>query len=761
MANAAQVLKDKMGGLTDEQKINMLHTLFGNDAMKVGNLLMQDGAAGIDAMREKMADANGVLATAQLMHEGYNTALENAKGSVEALQIRIGEALLPVLTKLLNDYIAPGINSITKFAESFSKMIPAITASDDPLQTFLNALKVAAPDLLDVISGIEKIKDAISPAVVEIKRLADAFGQGGLGGFIDALSTDIAAALPDIQAQLATWGQAFVDWIAPMIPPLLGKLADLAAGAWEWVKAQAPGWGEQLKAWGSELIGWIAPMIPPALAELGKLSTQFLGWIGEQAAPLLKKLNDWATAFVAWIPGATVTFLAEWPKMLDRFLDWVGNSAGPLLKQLGDWSLSFISWIAPMIPPFLVALGGVAVAVLAFVVETAATLSKKIIDTWLPAIVGWIITDAIPALGKALNSFLKVFDDWIKDAQMAVGGWVVGIGKSIVQGIQKGIEDAWGSLSHWLSGKIKSLFDVGQEAQDGGSPAMIWTPAGASIVQGIMLGIEETWPQLTDQIGGLAKGLVDKMQDIGQQMQDIIIDSFGATASIDRQMAKNFDRLGDLGSDFLADYVQQSLAAEQKIAESFADPSAGAAYFKMVSDNIFETAALQKKIGEAQTQDEKDRLQAQYELISRAQEAERSKFDAEMHGQQSPAQVVAASINDLLGALTNINLTDSQIAMTGQLATWLDALGGVPHRAKGGPVDASQPYWIGENGPELFWPSQDGYVSPPASAHQMAARANTTNYYGNVGPQFSMPIYTNQSPQVVQQSLALAQASMP
>jgi hypothetical protein len=51
MGNAAQVLKEHLSGLNDEQKINYLHTLFGNDAQKVANLLMQQGVAGLDNMQ--------------------------------------------------------------------------------------------------------------------------------------------------------------------------------------------------------------------------------------------------------------------------------------------------------------------------------------------------------------------------------------------------------------------------------------------------------------------------------------------------------------------------------------------------------------------------------------------------------------------------------------------------------------------------------------------------------------------------------------
>jgi hypothetical protein len=42
----------------------------------------------------------------------------------------------------------------------------------------------------------------------------------------------------------------------------------------------------------------------------------------------------------------------------------------------------------------------------------------------------------------------------------------------------------------------------------------------------------------------------------------------------------------------------------------------------------------------------------------------------------------------------------------------------MPHRAQGGPVWANQTYWVGENGPEPFTPSQNGYISPAGQGAQ-------------------------------------------
>lgn len=728
------LVSESTKSLSEEQRNYIVSTIFGADAARAILILMQQGPDAWDKMTDAVTRQGAAQDLAAAQTKGWNGALEGAKSQVETLQLTIGQALTPILADLLNTYITPAIAEITKFADSFLKMVPAIAASDDPLQSFLNALKIAAPGLFDFIVAIEDIKDAITPAIQEIGRLVDAFQNGGLGGLIDTVVADITAALPDIEAALLDWGAAFIDWIEPMIPPLLDKIADLADAAWGWIQDQAPKWGQQLLVWGEELVTWIAPMIPPALAELGKLGNQFLGWIGDQAKPILDGFLAWGESFLAWIPGATVEFLAEWPNMLDQFLDWIGESAGPLLKQLGDWALSFIEWIAPMIPPFLVALGGVALAIGTWILETALVINKKILLEWMPAIVGWIITDAVPALGRALNSFLEVFQGWIEDAQRDLAIWMIEVGKSVVDGIQHGIIDQWDSLMDWLGGKIRGLVDAAMEAIGAASPAKEFMPVGQFAVQGIMQGLADAWPGLTNLVGSLSGDLIDEMSDIGEQMQNAIADSFGATASMDRQMAKNLDRIGDIEDAFTRAVVAQDLDTLQKKAtDLFADPATAAKYFKMVSDHEFETLKIREQIAAATTQMDKDRLTAQLNLISRAQEAELEQFyHNNQPGQPSLMTNLADQVNAVMQALSGINLTDDQIKI-------VDMLAGI---------------WSGLQQPIN---TQARYANPPMMAPQMAARSNSTTTNST---NISMPIYTNNSPAALQQSWAIVQASM-
>lgn len=720
MQAAEDLLQKATSGLTDAQRSQALQQIFGNDAIRAAGVFALQGQAGYDALSTSISKQTTLTDAAAINQNTYNTAVENAKGSVEALQITVDTALIPILTDLMNNTIAPAINTVTSFAESFLKMVPAIQASDDPFKTFMLAIAVAAPGLTDLVFKILAFTDSLKPAIAEFGKLADAFSSGGLGGLIDTLKTDITAALPDIQKALLGWGKAFVDWVGPMIPPVLTELGKLIVAGTGWVAQQEGAWLKQLATWGQTFVTWIAPMIPPFLVELGRLGTQLLGWISDQAAPLLAKFVVWKDSFIAWIGPATVTFLAEWPKMLDQFLNWIGNAAGPILKQLGEWAVSFVAWVIPMLPGFLLEVGKIALAIGVFIVETVVVINKKVLD-WAIAITAWVGAEAIPRLLKALAEMWSNINTWGLKVESDIGTLMTEVGNSVVQGIKKGIEDAWGSFVKWISDKIASIPGVGQAAQKGGSPAMLWAPVGQSIVEGIMQGLSDAWPALTDQIGGMVKDLTSKMQDIGKNIQSAIADSFGATASIDRQVVKNMDSLNSVAEGFYRTATVNALRNAQQVADQYADPTIGAKFFKMRSDQIFEFQALQEKINAETDADTKARLQQQQTLILKAQEAEQAAFDTQNTRTQSPALDIAKQINDIMNAISGTNLTDAQIHVIDQLASMFGAL------------------------------------STPVGPY---GRTNAGQNVYSQQTNLNMPIYTSQSPSVMQDSMAVARAAL-
>jgi TP901 family phage tail tape measure protein len=120
MDKAAQLLQDSLKGMSAAQKSAALNAAFGADAIRTAGMLADAGADGYAHMAEEMAKAGSAAVQAAKKQQGFNVAVDNMMGSIEAFQITVGTAMLPILTKLIN-ILASGINAITDYADATIK----------------------------------------------------------------------------------------------------------------------------------------------------------------------------------------------------------------------------------------------------------------------------------------------------------------------------------------------------------------------------------------------------------------------------------------------------------------------------------------------------------------------------------------------------------------------------------------------------------------------------------------------------------------
>lgn len=79
-------------------------------------------------------------------------------------------------------------------------------------------------------------------------------------------------------------------------------------------------------------------------------------------------------------------------------------------------------------------------------------------------------------------------------------------------------------------------------------------------------------------------------------------------------------------------------------------------------------------------------------------------------------------------------------------------------RQHGGPVWPGQDFMVGESGPERVRFSSPGYVYPSASPQQIYNNSRSYSYSNQVTNNITMPIYTNNTPAVLPQSLGMMRA---
>jgi phage-related protein len=173
-AAAADLLKNAMAGLSDADKIHYLQTMFGNDAMGAANALISAGSSGYDAFAAAMANANGIQGQAAATQQGFDFAMQNLNGSIEALQITIGSKLLPILTPLITQFTA-GVNAVIEFASgvlgaadpvaALSAQFPilgqAITVATEAFNAIYAFVQSVMPSMMGIIQSTLTIVSAL------------------------------------------------------------------------------------------------------------------------------------------------------------------------------------------------------------------------------------------------------------------------------------------------------------------------------------------------------------------------------------------------------------------------------------------------------------------------------------------------------------------------------------------------------------------------------------------------------------------------
>ncbi|WP_287046954.1 phage tail tape measure protein [Megasphaera sp.] len=135
LSDIAGLLQEHLSGLTDEEKMNALSTMFGSDAIRGGMIMLREGAKGVKDMNAAMKDITA--------HETAKVAMDNLRGSL----LRLKSAWENLTIKLLDHGVGDGLRSFTeevgKLTSHFSGLL------DDGLQV-TDVIKIVGEGINDL-----------------------------------------------------------------------------------------------------------------------------------------------------------------------------------------------------------------------------------------------------------------------------------------------------------------------------------------------------------------------------------------------------------------------------------------------------------------------------------------------------------------------------------------------------------------------------------------------------------------------------------
>lgn len=386
LAAVAQMLREKLAGLSDEAKNDVMTRIFGADALRTAIALMGQGGDGIERIRASLQATDAAAQAAQRM-SGFNAQMEQLGGAFESLGIAIAKTgLLAALTTI-----------VSKVAD------------------FVSWIAQANPTLLKIVVGFAAVSAAIGPLVIAIGVMAGTLLPLflarlspigiAISAFINPIGTAVAA-LGRLALSMGGFG-ALLKLALPLLARFLGPLGLVVTA---------------FQLWGDDVL--------PVLAQL---KDQLVATLGPSVQALFAAIRDAAAAIAeAFAPLMSGPFGQAIGWLIDR----IGELLAALLSIGGKAVIDVLNGAVIVITTAFKAIAGLARALGALLrgdfsgawqalKATVVTVAEGLLAAWRalpPGIIG-LMGQLVAGVRAWLVGKLGAVFDWVKGKLKAVGDW--------------------------------------------------------------------------------------------------------------------------------------------------------------------------------------------------------------------------------------------------------------------------------------------------------------------------------------------------
>lgn len=297
------LLQKSMGGLTDQQRMLAMEIMFGSDAIRAGNILFKEGAAGVDKFNKEMSKVTALAVAKEKMNNAAG-AVEQFRGAVETLQI---SALLPTMPLIKRFALAAadtttkldkwlGSNQALAWGQGFVAVIKAVR---DAVMPVVMALYTNWISLYKIFQAhAPKLKAALLPVFQALRSvmLSNVGTIDALYGIVRAVFPVILKVIEKVAPIVATLLKgigATVEWlINNVVKPLVPVIGFVFEAAWAVVSPILTLLDKALKG-----IGWVLKNT------VGKLNiSKAMGLDKEQSVSVKPKVDGSHASGLSRVP---------------------------------------------------------------------------------------------------------------------------------------------------------------------------------------------------------------------------------------------------------------------------------------------------------------------------------------------------------------------------------------------------------------------------------------------------------------------------
>ena len=397
-------LRGSLGGLSEQEQIAAASAIFGKESFSGMLAIVNASEQDFNKLTEAVYNCDGAAKKmAETKLDNLNGSITLAKSAFDALQVELGELLLPTLTEGIKKF-TDIINVVTTFARENPQVIATVAKVAAGLVGLKAGGLIAKLGFLQVKGGILSVQKAFTMIkglgiTKYLSNMGGGFGGiltkvaplvgviAAVGGAIYYVSTHLEQVRGFIQKTFGDEGLAVFD-------KLWGIITQVGTAIKDAFFTSGSGVLDTLKSILPTIINTLQTGLLPILPMIANLFMQILPLIGQLVTAVLPILGELLSAVITVLGSLIAEVL-------------------PVIVQLISAILPLVLQIVQSVLPVFIQLVNTIVPVLVQIIQAVLPVIIQLVQTLLPIIMQ-IVDAVLPVFISLLNTIVPIFQNIIQ-----------------------------------------------------------------------------------------------------------------------------------------------------------------------------------------------------------------------------------------------------------------------------------------------------------------------------------------------------------
>lgn len=501
-------------GMTGAQKDAALAQIFGQEAMRGVNVMLETGSGRYKELEEALYGSEGAAKDmADVMEDNLAGAMRALKSKLEGILIQLGEQLVPIIRGVV-------IPALEKLGNLVSKMIAKFDKLSPTTKTIIIALTGLAAAAGPVLIALGALLGSVSKVSGSLKKLKGVFG--GVTGAtkifnLTLLSNPIVWVIAGIAGLVTAIVLLWKNW---------DKVSAWLANSWDWIKEKVNIVFGPI----ADFLGGVWDTISSKVMEVWNTITNFL-------------TEKWESILAVATPifEGIATFLSAVWNIIKTVATAVWNVIAVVLSTIWNLILSIVMPIFEAIAEFLAAtwskIEDVVITVWTFIVDTLTSIWNSIMEFARPIFEG--LRDFFVGIWEGIKEVTAAVWSKIEDVTITVWSAIVDfvgpiwetireIASTVFGAIKDVITTVWGVISDitgtiWgvISDVLTRIWDMIKELAEGNFSSI------GEIIDIVWSTVKDVtdiiWNGIKDLLSGIWNGIKSIASSVWEGIKTVII----------------------------------------------------------------------------------------------------------------------------------------------------------------------------------------------------------------------------------------------